>query len=522
MKRTLSLVILISLYTLVMAHAPYSLDGCCGDGQVIMENNEKLDPILQNLINNMVYVEGGTFMMGSTPEQGNDDSLFPEMKPIHEVTLSSYYIGKYEVTQEEWVAVMEYNPSSFQGARKPVENISWRDCQKFINKLNKVTGLKFRLPTEAEWEFAARGGNHSNSTRFSGDNDIKTVAWCGGNSGRKTHNVGTLVPNELGIHDMSGNVNEWCQDWYGKYSSVSQTNPQGPSSGSHRIHRGGNYLVLLDDGFSTSFRTDDSPGYHNETIGFRLAISQIDSDEDVSTQSSNKLEEQVRKADLNNILKNLISNMVYVQGGTFIMGTVKASSEVVGINTAHKVTLSSFNIGKFEVTQEEWEAVMDNNPSEHVGAKKPVENVSWHDCQAFINKLNELTGRNFRLPTEAEWEFAAHGGKYRYKYAGGNVLNSVAWYEWNSGSCTHDVGTKSPNGLGLYDMSGNVSEWCKDWYSYYTSSDQIDPEGPSFEVSFRVARGGSWCDDSEGCGVSNRGFESPSYRRSNLGFRLAY
>ena len=181
----------------------------------------------------MVYVEGGSFMMGSDASD--------VQKPVHRVTLSSYHIGKYEVTQELWETVMGSNPSYFKGFRKPVENVSWDDCQTFIRKLNSLTGQTFRLPTEAQWEFAARGGNGSKGYKYSGSSNVDDVAWHSGNSGESTHNVGTKSPNELGIYDMTGNVREWCNDWYADYVSSSVTNPTGPSSGNCRVARGGSW-----------------------------------------------------------------------------------------------------------------------------------------------------------------------------------------------------------------------------------------------------------------------------------------
>ena len=194
--------------------------------------------IIQNLVNNMVYVRGGTFTMGDRFEQGTNS--YENEKPAHQVTLSSFSIGRYEVTQEEWQAVMGSNPSHFKGAKLPVECVSWDDCQAFIRKLNNITGRLFRLPTEAEWEYAARGGNLSKGYN-SGSNNISKIAWFDENSSSMTHEVGTKVPNELGLYDMSGNVWEWCQDWYGEYNPYAQTNPTGPFSGSDRVLRGGSW-----------------------------------------------------------------------------------------------------------------------------------------------------------------------------------------------------------------------------------------------------------------------------------------
>ena len=225
--------------------------------------------IIQKLINNMVYVEGGTFTMGATSEQGSD--ALSHEKPTHQVTLSSFSIGKYEVTQEEWEAVMGNNPSSFKGAKRPVENVSWSDCHQFIRKLRTLTGKNFRMPTEAEWEYAARGGNKSRGYKYSGSNILDDVGWYDSNSSSSTHDVGQLDPNELGLYDMSGNVWEWCQDWYGGYSSNSQTNPSGPSSGSHRVSRGG----CWGGGARfcrVSYRSLNSPGLADINLGLRLAL----------------------------------------------------------------------------------------------------------------------------------------------------------------------------------------------------------------------------------------------------------
>lgn len=218
---------------------------------------------------NMVWVEGGTFRMGATSEQGSDADSYE--KSVHSVTLSGYYIGKTEVTQALWQAVMGSNPSYFEGDDLPVEQVSWDDCQEFIRKLNSLTGQNFRLPTEAEWEFACRGGNNSRGYKYSGSNYIDNVAWYDGNSGDKTHPVATKSPNELGIYDMSGNVWEWCADWYGDYSSGRQTNPKGPYGGSGRVLRGGGWYYYARN-CRSSFRDSYIPTYRYGYLGLRLAL----------------------------------------------------------------------------------------------------------------------------------------------------------------------------------------------------------------------------------------------------------
>lgn len=209
-------------------------------------------------------------MMGATAEQGSDACSTD--KPAHQVTLSDYFIGKYEVTQAEWEAVMGKNPSKFKGANRPVEKVSWKDCQKFIKKLNSLTGLNFTLPTEEQWEYAARGGKKSLGYKYSGSNDIGSVAWYQDNSGSETHPVGQKQANELGLYDISGNVSEWCSDRWGSNSSNSQTNPTGAASGSYRVLRGGGWNYLA------TFCRVASRGYNPVTIrgnysGMRLAVA---------------------------------------------------------------------------------------------------------------------------------------------------------------------------------------------------------------------------------------------------------
>ena len=228
-------------------------------------------PVKDGISIEMVKVEAGSFDMGATSEMENP---YEDEKPVHRVTLTNnYYVGKYEVIQALWQAVMGSNPSKFKGADLPVEQVSWNDCQDFVSKLNAMTGKRFRLPTEAEWEYAARGGKKSRGYQYSGSNTLGDVAWYGDNSGSKTHAVGTKQPNELGIYDMTGNVWEWCQDWYDSYSSSPQTNPTGAASGSYRVYRGGSWYVSA--GLCrTSCRNNGAPGIRSIILGLRLVLSE--------------------------------------------------------------------------------------------------------------------------------------------------------------------------------------------------------------------------------------------------------
>ena len=228
-------------------------------------------PVKNGISIDMVRVEAGTFTMGATAEMKDP---FDWEKPTHQVTLTNdYYIGKYEVTQALWQAVMGNNPSYFKGGNLPVEQVSWDDCQEFLSKLNSITGKKFRLPTEAEWEYAARGGKKSRGYQYSGSNNLSDVAWYDRKSNNKTHAVGTKQSNELGIYNMSGNVCEWCQDLFEEYSSSSQVNPTGANSGSHRVFRGGSW-----NGYArycrSSYRNSISPDGRGYDFGLRLVLSE--------------------------------------------------------------------------------------------------------------------------------------------------------------------------------------------------------------------------------------------------------
>ena len=252
----------------VRAYATSSAGTVYGETKTFKTNNN-LSFTVGGVSFEMVFVEGGSFDMGATTEQGSD--AYDDEYPVHSVTLDGYYIGKFEVTLELWEAVMGSKPSSNVGAQYPVENVTWEDCQEFISSLNSLTGRTFRLPTEAEWEYAARGGNKSSHFKYSGSDNIGDVAWYSSNSGATIHPVGTKSPNELGIYDLSGNVSEWCSDWYGSYSAEEQTNPQGPSSGSFRVFRGGSWF----DGARNcrvSNRHNHVPSFSDGYLGLRLVL----------------------------------------------------------------------------------------------------------------------------------------------------------------------------------------------------------------------------------------------------------
>ena len=275
----------------------------------------------------MVFVEGGTFTMG------NND--YNDEKPAHQVTLSNYSIGETEVTQELWVALMGSNPSQFTGMQRPLEQFDWEKMLSFISKLNELTGKNFRMPTEAEWEYAARGGNRSQGYLYAGSDNIDEVAWIwqnipsqsSGNEGYGTQPVATKTPNELGLYDMSGNVTEYVSDFYGKYSNGAQTNPVGPVNGNMHAYRGGcwlSYPFLC----RVSYRSHYVP-YDNDdagSFGFRLAFD--DENSPKFRLSKTVVTVKAGESETVNIL-NGIGNYSVTDGTTFASSTISGNNLTV-------------------------------------------------------------------------------------------------------------------------------------------------------------------------------------------------
>lgn len=448
----------------------------------------------------MVNVEGGTFMMGAL--EGDNLALEDEF-PRHQVTLSSFAIGQTEVTQELWQAVMGSNPSQHVGNNLPVDYVSWNECQEFITRLNALTGRNFRLPTESEWEFAARGGNLSKGYLYSGSNNVDDVAWHTNNSGRLSQPVATKAPNELGIYDMSGNIQELCYDWYAdQYPSEPQTDPIGPATGIARITRGGCWAWYTTDYCRVTFRDNALVNEHKSYIGLRLAEGPI-------TQKVFSV-------------NGAVFNMIKVDGGTFTMGASDNDTQAYDIERpAHQVTLSDYWIGETEVTEALWKAVMEVDAVPFsLGDNYPVRRMSWNQCMEFAQRLSQLTGLNFTLPTEAQWEFAARGGNFThgYLYAGSATLDDVAWYAGNSDNVLHEVATKAPNELGIFDMCGNIAEWCLDDVYDYTSEPQVDPTHPNV-TNNKMLRSSAWDDVAKDCRLTTRWKTNGS--SAWIGFRLA-
>ena len=503
-----------------VALAPVIVDGkiktlaASSEKQTAIAN--PLDKTVPELGMKLIHVEPGSFTMGSDREASS--------KPLRKVKITKeYWIGKYEVTQHEYKAVMGTNPSRYTKAKRPVERVSWNDAVEFCQKLTEQEkkakrlpdGYEFRLPTEAEWEFAARGGNKSKGYTYSGSNDVRSVAWNKHTAKKRPHEVGGKAGNELGIHDMSGNVYEWCLDnWHDNYSKAPlNAGPWLNPFNDNRVYRGGGFLSPSRWSTATH-RSHNIPDMKVFRLGFRVVLAPV-----VKTIHA-KVPDKV--------IPDLGMKLVYVAPGSFEMGSNNGRSTEKPV---HKVNIyKAYWIGKYEVTQKEYQMIMGNNPSHFKGDNKPVEKVSWHTAMDFCKKLTERErkagrlpkGYTYQLPTEAEWEFAAHGGNKskNSKYSGSDNLAEVAWTAGNSGKQTHEIGKKSANELGIHDMNGNVYEWCRDnWHSNYTNAPSSANCWGKGNAMLRVRRGGGW--HKTVGSVTHRSGSPPSRKYAYMGFRVA-
>jgi len=555
---------------------------------------------------NMIFVEGGTFVMGCTPEQGN---CRPGERPTHKVTLSDFYMGEFQVTQELWRVVMgtsiqeqsamwfttafkkleiELDTKTFQdfskvsdvstvrwppfiysedyleflngvGAHIPMYFINYSECERFCDRLNQLLanqlpeGYKFRIPTEAQWEYAARSGKMSKGFRYSGSDIIDEVAWYSANSNDIAHEVGSKIKNELGIYDMSGNVWEWCRDIYDEhyYSHSPLVNPKGAERGKRYsiripyVLRGGSW-DYGEYGCRIATRHKDIPTARTKSYGFRIVLeppSKLSGSGFFGYTGSFSTSRLASGKNLTFKVNDQKLEMVFVQGGDFEMGCASENRNCDSIEKpAHPVSLSNYYLGKYEIPQKLWLDVMGttihqqrnlSNPNWGIygeGEQFPMYYVSYEECIAFCERLNKMLysqlpeGYVFTIPTEAQWEYAARGGRKSkgYTYSGSNKLSQVAWWEGNSGKQARKVGLKSKNELGFHDMSGNVWEWCRDWFDsgYYSYGSTTNPQGPLSGVQ-RVLRGGSWNLETWQNRVTHRFYYEPEARSSNLGFRVA-
>jgi len=447
--------------------------------------------------------------------------------PRHTVRLTQpFYLGVYEVTQAQYQQAVDKNPSKFKGDRRPVEQVTWAEAAKFCDWLNandprKPKGFSYRLPTEAEWEYACQAGA-ATSFHF-GDNAGQLVdyAWVGSNSGRQTHDVGLKKPNPHGLYDLHGNVWEWCLDGLRTYTEETVTDPVGPQGNALRMWRGGAWVSRPETARS-QWREWIGPWQRREHLGFRVALAR-----DTLTNS-------------------LGMKFVRIPAGEFMMGsTDQEIADALKLNNddlfredarsgapRHKVRITQdFFMGVCEVTQSQYEAVMGTTPSKFRDAKgaRPVEQVTWYDAKAFCEWLNSNddarpVGYEYRLPTEAEWEYACRAGTTtRYSFGDDDgALDNHYWHKGNSGDQTHGVGTKQPNAWGLFDVHGNVWEWCEDFYGpeFYRQAPVEDPVNRMNDGT-RVERGGSWRFSAIWGRSAGRHRASPDASFDNLGFRVA-
>ena len=474
---------------------------------------------------------------------------FVEGGKLGDKTLENLYVSKYEVTQKEYREIMGTNPSKFKGDNNPVESVTWYDAIRYANKLSEKEGLApyykilgekydsliinggngYRLPTIAEWEYVARGGKLSKGFEYAGSNDLEKVAWVKHWIKQlkelPTQPVGKKIPNELGIYDMNGNVYEWCEDLKENNRLV-----MGLSS---------NFTILWQTKYTLSDYEKMKPDTSNYETGFRLVRN-------VNLDTSKKTENINVENTYDDVFQK---NFVLVNEGTFTMGNTfgdgKSNEE-----PTHSVTLDSYYMSKYEVTLKEYRELMGYNPSDFDKDNNPVGQVTWYDAVMYANRLSEnegiipyynissvtkegnriknatvtiAGGKGYRLPTEAEWEYAARGGSQSkgYKYSGSNNIDEVAWYGSYGSSNAQVVGQKKANELGIYDMSGNVDEWCWDWYddNYYYFSDKTNPTGHAGGDK-RVYRGGDFYFSEEKTSVSFRDYHYPNRYFESVGFRL--
>ncbi|WP_200286278.1 formylglycine-generating enzyme family protein [Rhabdochromatium marinum] len=519
----------------------------------------------------MVFLPGGTFTMGSPDGVGEDKE-----HPAHEVTLSHYAVGQHPVTVGEFRRFVEAtgyrteaeegdgawiwskgdprqerdanwrNPYISQDDSHPVVCISWNDARAYCQWLSKETGQTYGLLTEAQWEHACRAG--SNTAYCFGDDEegLGDHAWYSRNAGGGTHPVGNRKPNVWQLHDMHGNVSEWCEDRYGGYSSEAEQDPSGSESGFSRVFRGGSWLYVAGSCRSAD-RHGRKPSHRYSHLGFRLSrTGPLHS----YPFTLGPPELEVRPEPIAGLRDQLRDHsegpaMVWLPGGLFTkelargvfdeMGRWSDSghwddSSIWGETSKLPIKIDDFSIGQYPVTFAEYdrfcEATKRKMPEDQGWGRdeRPVINVSWKDAQAYCDWFSQETGESYRLATEAEWEYACRAGAETSWCCGADEaqLGDYAWYNKNAGGQTHPIGQKQPNAWQLYDMHGNVWEWCQDWYSdsYYERLSSELEQG-SESGSYRVVRGGSWLHGAGSCRSAYRGRYEPSSRRDLLGFRLS-
>lgn len=471
----------------------------------------------------MIWVPSGSFEMGDLTGNGNSNAY-----PVRKVELSGYHLAATEVTQEQWKTVIGSNPSKFTGDDLPVETVSWNEAMEFCEKLTSLekqagrlpAGSKYVLPTEAQWENACRAGTESIQAE-----DLDAIAWHDTNSGNKTNPVAAKTPNNWGFHDLRGNVSEWCLDFYqDNYEGLGTRDPQGPAKNKYRVVRGGSWSSSTEDILLCSNRNAGYPSGRIGSGGFRVAmISDGKSPEASGSGGQPKsISRQFAKEDT--FINGLNQRLIWVPFGSFRMGDLTGNGSR-NEYPVRSVELSGYHLAATEVTQDQWKAVIGNNPSYFKGHTHPVEKVSWMEAMEFCKLLTYIerkegrlpVGYVYSLPTEAQWENACRAGT-EGDYAG--ELDDLAWHFANSEETSHPVATKQPNGWGFHDMHGNVSEWCLDSYQdSYAGLGTRDPIA-SIKSKHAAVRGGSWGSNSlDSQRSSYRVVDPPAYRHT-IGFRV--
>ncbi|WP_293155533.1 bifunctional serine/threonine-protein kinase/formylglycine-generating enzyme family protein [Okeania sp. SIO2C9] len=579
---------------------------------------QKIEDLGNGIKLEMVYIPGGSFIMGS-PE--NEQGRSSDESPQHQVTLQPFYMSKYPITQEQYQAIMGENPSHFTGKSHPVENVTWHNATEFCQRLSEKIGKIYRLPSESQWEYACRAG--TTTPFYFGETITSELVNYDGNYPYsntpkdkyrgETTEVGNFPPNSFGLYDMHGNVWEWCLDiWHINYDGA-------PNDGSAWQTRGDSNIKVLRGGswYNYSWNCRSARRYDNDGNnlihyrGFRIVwyTSEVRNSLDKMTvdttnkrfqnpgeilslinqtyptekkftppqQKSQNLTapspinqtsppqtfpESIPETEIGEIftfevvavnnfgkiinrtpvsarqkiedLGNGIKlEMVYIPGGSFIMGSPKNELHRYDAESPqHQVILKPFYMSKYPITQNQYLAIMRENPSDFKGENCPVERVTWHNAKKFCQKLSEKTGKIYRLPSESQWEYACRAGTTTPFYFGETITSELANYNGNYtyGKApqseyrqkTTEVGIFPPNAFGLYDMHGNVWEWCLDiWHDNYDSSptDGSTWESPG-NSNKRVLRGGCWCNLTRSCRSACRHSFYSYERNSRGGFRI--
>ena len=464
-----------------------------------------------------VLIPAGEFEMGAGD---SDQHSYHDERPRHKVRISrQFYMGQTEVTQAAWKQLMSTNPSPTYIDERPVTGVTWSDAAEFCRRLSTKDGHEYRLPTEAEWEYACRARSKTAWSFGDSSESLGDFAWCNENAGG-TRECGEKYPNGFGLFDMHGNASEWCQDWFDSYSkSLDQTtDPTGPSSSAlnKRVHRGGDYGSTSNQ-CRCSYRDSDPPAAENPHIGFRVVRV-------VPAVAANVTESP--KPEPKQSVENQVGmSFVLIRSGEFNMGTASGFG-FDDEKPQHRIKITKpFYLGKYEVSVGEFEQVMSWAPVSG-DPNEPVSQVTFEQAETFCRRLCNLDNHTYRLPTEAEWEFACRAGSETKWSFGDEVMDTAryAWYSFNSTSQVQQRGSKLPNDFGLYDMHGNVSEWCVDWYKsdYYEHSPNVDPRGPFLPQTGRpkIIRGGSFEDLANSCRSAFRHTCTDSSASRRIGFRV--